>query len=653
MLNTLGTLTLKQQWVETEVVNNAIKRNETTLENSYTFNNDNDQQPALPTGAALINAVYYITGSIASNSSDIITLNNLLDNNLEKNLVLDIDNIYSIFINTTGNNLWIEKGFPSGTDSEFFLGRVNGEESVNIIRHELPFMVHNMVSGWSTKTLLDSEFKIINSGLDRQEYELGIVGSKNTIRQLPVTEALYDYRFYNQGEPDQQINDFSSPANTGTRGSGQFVDTSDFGWILGGAQFITADTGAAEPGVQLWNSGDASIFIVAAGKKNTNASIPKFLFHETGIAGDHSTFSLSSRFVSLNRSLNFLLTNSDNTIVVDNHLSTGEFFTADPHVVQHPHSVLLTYNSGTPEFKMYLDGVLDSTPPISASIDNIHPSAKYIGYAGVFSGSELAHITADISSIATWRKTLTANDAMLLHSFFRNELDNKRVYLEGRLQHQQFAYYKFNETNATDDATDELGNVSLTQSGDPELVTGAIGSARKIETRTDEFRDTNTIWTFFGDPFTINVWVQPIKDTGEHYFLSVWHEAGNDRSWRIGQNSGNWRVQSSSDGTSSNIRTAAVSSAVIQDEWQMLTVTVDASKVMTLTVNSSAGSGSDSVSLVDFTNKNGASIAMIAGEQSDPINDPDADIDELSFWNRVLSNEEITKLYNNGNGLEL
>ena len=197
------------------------------------------------------------------------------------------------------------------------------------------------------------------------------------------------------------------------------------------------------------------------------------------------------------------------------------------------------------------------------------------------------------------------------------------------------AYYKFDETSGTV-LTDWVGldhnfaNSSATINQTGKIDKAYLFSAGAV-TRTNFYNNMQTR--------TINIWINPANNNKGKIYTSlnsaeaidIWR--GTDKKIYVQtRNSGKSWVNE------------VVSSTIEPSVWTMLTVTFNsATKDINLYLNGTYNASGN----WDTISNPGETIVYIGGY----FQNFSGLIDETGFWSRLLTNEEITELYNSGSGL--
>lgn len=211
------------------------------------------------------------------------------------------------------------------------------------------------------------------------------------------------------------------------------------------------------------------------------------------------------------------------------------------------------------------------------------------------------------------------------------------------------AYYKLS------DNTDATGGTSLTATGSPSYSAGKIGNAvdfgsantTKNLYRTPailSYNDLGTAWTF-------NYWFKITTGSVFQYLTRfILHNGANERNVTFELTTGNLPEVSAFDGS---VHVVQSPTALSTGTWYMFTARYS-SGVMYLYINgvqkasvSFSWSGYARTAYSNFSI--GAEQLTAGGSLAVPFSGL---IDEYGVWGRALTTDEITELYNSGNGLQ-
>ena len=218
------------------------------------------------------------------------------------------------------------------------------------------------------------------------------------------------------------------------------------------------------------------------------------------------------------------------------------------------------------------------------------------------------------------------------------------------------AYWPLYDTAGT--TADELINgLDGSLNGDPTSVAGAVGGALDVDGAGDFVSCGFDPLLMPEEEITLQAWVNVrvynyyesiaanIHDTGSSeggYWLGTFaDDAGNYFGWGI---------------TTGGVLVYGWTPAVYQENtWYHLVATYKSGE-MRLWVNGSLTDGIDSMSVtgnLDYTEAPDEGFLIGRYEDDDETHDSDAIIDEVAVWNRALTSDEVSQLWNDGNGMVL
>ena len=206
-------------------------------------------------------------------------------------------------------------------------------------------------------------------------------------------------------------------------------------------------------------------------------------------------------------------------------------------------------------------------------------------------------------------------------------------------------YYTLNETSGTT-VIDSTGNLSGALVGGTVNVAGLIDKAHNY-TGGKQGVSFNESYFDYNNPVTINTWV-------------YWNQLEAKSIWTLGGGaSGNLNLILLISGTKLQIGYLKDSVAWMEtlqwattpsvNQWYMVTVTQTSGQNLSMYIN---GTYIGSVTGTSTT-ASGISNVIANDFAAGPIGStsPKAKFDETSFWSRVLTQAEITQLYNSGAGI--
>jgi len=216
------------------------------------------------------------------------------------------------------------------------------------------------------------------------------------------------------------------------------------------------------------------------------------------------------------------------------------------------------------------------------------------------------------------------------------------------------SYWRLEESSGN--RIDQKGLNNLTPSGSPGITTGKIGSGAELNATSKFLSCSGSSFNPIASDFTFSAWFRLVSDLGSNqgaFLAGVWNPAANQRAWGVQiqarENPAELQFRGllSSAGTSAN--------AIAGDQGVIFRV-IDA-KVFRHYVLRKIGLTASF--FLDGTSLGTASIASVFSSPADfringTFSSADARsivADECGYWNRGLSDSEVSKLWNSGNGL--
>lgn len=208
------------------------------------------------------------------------------------------------------------------------------------------------------------------------------------------------------------------------------------------------------------------------------------------------------------------------------------------------------------------------------------------------------------------------------------------------------AYWKMDEVSGTRIDSAPTGSPQdLVDVNTVTSVAGKIGNAAFFTAANQELLShTDTTQLSVNDSaFTISAWVKHTTLVGDQMIAAHWTVASNERSWRLWFNSaaGRYTFSVSPDGISAVEVSATLFGAPATNTWYLV------AGIMNTNANtiSIAMNGTVNNSLAHATGIHDSSGQFMIGAR-ETSNWMDGQIDEVGFWNRVLTTAELSELYN-------
>ena len=262
--------------------------------------------------------------------------------------------------------------------------------------------------------------------------------------------------------------------------------------------------------------------------------------------------------------------------------------------------VTATYDGATA--KLYINGVLNASSSISETISTT--TNVKIGKVN-YSGSN--YFDGKITEVGTWDRALTSLEVASLY--------NQGV------------------------PTNLLVNRNNYQSGNP-----TVFNTEQVDfDGTDDYLQTNKSDFLGTSDFTISGWIK--SDTVTNNFILGQFE-DNDNRWYIRTNfSDQLHIYAKSGGT--EIMNIAGSPALSTGEWYHFAITADRGASTTLYLNGVQINQGTHTSTLTFNNTDNLSIGKYSTSYFD------GDMSQIGIWNKVLTTDEVSSLYNHGLPIDL
>lgn len=202
------------------------------------------------------------------------------------------------------------------------------------------------------------------------------------------------------------------------------------------------------------------------------------------------------------------------------------------------------------------------------------------------------------------------------------------------------SYWKFNETSGTT-AVDEISNYAdATISGATLNQTGKLGTAFQYDGSNDNCFTASGLNITGANARAVWAWIYPTSSTGEQMiYASGWASASHWFAWKT--NGGKLSLMGYSNDFNSNI-------LIKNNEWSFVGVDYDGATLRLLKRESSGLTVETASKTYDTYGARQYIGINYTGTYNGPFT---GKIDDIGVWNRVLTDSEITELWNNGSGL--
>lgn len=307
--------------------------------------------------------------------------------------------------------------------------------------------------------------------------------------------------------------------------------------------------------------------------------------------------------------------------------------------------ILYVQNSNSA--KIYFNGVeLTTTLGGSITTPNDNPNTVRIGNSSQsFSTSQ--PLNGLIDEFGIWNRALTEQEVKTLYNASKGKPYIKHVW-DGLI-----SYYNFNEESGTDVNDSKGGNDGVASNTDVLDYSGKKGRSVYFGNGSDREVNYGNVFNFNRlDAFSFNLWIK--RDNDNTSVQSIFSKSlvsqpftGYDciilneklRIQLVNTTSGNFIQLVSNDN-------------VFDDwEWHLLTITYDGSSDASgLKVYDNGNPLSMTVNANSLTNSITTTIPFRVGNRNTETQSLKGYIDETAIWNRALSADEVSTLYNNGAG---
>lgn len=196
------------------------------------------------------------------------------------------------------------------------------------------------------------------------------------------------------------------------------------------------------------------------------------------------------------------------------------------------------------------------------------------------------------------------------------------------------------------DATDDVGTIDLTATGSPTFGAGKVGNCAIYDGAGAHHGSSNSIFSFAGNDRSIALWVNADDFENSPGIVSNWAGAGGAVvQWLLWVDGTSLKFQIRDTGDVDHVATWA--STPVAATWYFIVCTYNsATGDLKISVNDDTPVTANTGSV-----KTGTNSLNLAGRNAGAAT-WDGKIDSFGIWDRVLSANEITSLYNNGNGLD-
>ncbi|HEY0141286.1 MAG TPA: LamG domain-containing protein [Thermoanaerobaculia bacterium] len=208
------------------------------------------------------------------------------------------------------------------------------------------------------------------------------------------------------------------------------------------------------------------------------------------------------------------------------------------------------------------------------------------------------------------------------------------------------AYYKLADVN------DYQGSANMTNNGVATFAAGKVGNGVNLVRASSQFLSVVNKLNYTGGAYTIAGWFKPASQpsSGQFYSLFAVFEAATDTGLSIAYHNDGGTMKVQGVRTRHNIVDSGPDTAqtLTTGTWYQVVITYDATNVRTYVNGSLLGGPTAASGNGNAGTSDGAYIGNFFAEVSSFY--ANGMLDEVGFWSKALSAQEITDLYNGGAG---
>lgn len=201
------------------------------------------------------------------------------------------------------------------------------------------------------------------------------------------------------------------------------------------------------------------------------------------------------------------------------------------------------------------------------------------------------------------------------------------------------AYWKLEDT------ADTVGSFPLTNTGTTTFAAGKIDNGADFGTTNTTKSLKNESIQATAYPITISGWVKPKVVNGDDYFVSLADDTVHYYGMKLRASDSHVVFRSNNTTQAADVDTGYVG---VIDTWFHFAVNIIDTTHITIYINGTATNTNASIFVVTGLDR----FMLGALGRSTPVEHFSGIIDEVGYWGRSLTTQEVTDLYNSGNGLQ-
>jgi len=278
--------------------------------------------------------------------------------------------------------------------------------------------------------------------------------------------------------------------------------------------------------------------------------------------------------------------------------------------------------------------------------------SKAVSANATKNGSVVTTVGVTANYVSDQSRAISGVSENTLENKYDNSFDDPTYYGGGGLSRGLLAYYRFEETSGVRYNRGTIGGgLNLTDNNTVGSTTGAVAIQGNPAVGASFVRG-NSEYLSLSDPsevnvggadFSISIWFKIDSSLSglNQNILGVWQTS--KFSYRLYYNGSNKKIfwYTSANGTSA---TSIASSTVSDDTFYNTVLIHDNSSGSEVYLNNSSIGSAGSVV------KSQPSVAFVVGGIADGTDYFNGVLDDLAIWNRQITSDEISQVYNSGSG---
>lgn len=249
-----------------------------------------------------------------------------------------------------------------------------------------------------------------------------------------------------------------------------------------------------------------------------------------------------------------------------------------------------------------------------------------------------------IDEVGIWDRVLTDEE---LGELYNNGDGLQYPFSTNTLINGVLSYYKFDS-----DTNDDVGSHNLTNNGATSSTSGKINGA--YDYVTNDYMDTSNSTDYEESSFTVSLWCKPSAFPDHMTVIGMFYRPGaalNLYGWFLEWRSdGEFIFWEYNGGTSANLARTNPTKYTSTSTWYHVVLVQNGLGNNKIYVNGSLVHSDTGITMAYSTGNHDLKIGV--KDDNGLTRYLSGSVDEVGYWNRVLTDPEITELYNSGSGLQ-